>query len=152
MKFEDKVRSMTAKEIILAMVTSLIHPPTINVDMTSFGYVKKTGWWIFKKEVCFGCAATNTICEIAGKKFTPSSILDINTRSEFVNSDYAFMRYFEMAIDSLRRGNVGHYNSVAHIQHFAKITEISGQYLPHLSTDYTNEDLTPYIRLANLQP
>lgn len=69
MNFKQKVQSMTAKEIIMAMVESLIPPPLIKVDMGTFGTTEITkpatkflGWTLRKAEsICFGCAATNTI-------------------------------------------------------------------------------------------
>lgn len=157
MTFEEKVRSMTAKEIIMAMVDSLTHPPIVNIDMSTYGYYgfidrKFLGIKLGKKKVCFGCAATNTICQISGKKFTPNLIAIRSKRAEFINSDRTFLLNFEEAINSLRCGYVSGYNIIAkHKCNIATIFIYENIYLPRLENDYTNKDLEPYIQLANAQ-
>lgn len=156
MTFEEKVKSMTAKEIIMAMVDSLTHPPIINIDMSSFGDSrvvdrKFLGIKIGKKKVCFGCAATNTICQISGKKFTTENINTRNLRAEFINTDYEFLNAFETAIDDLRSGYIESYNIKAAIHGFATIKNKGMKYFSRLKSSYTNADLEPYIRLANDQ-
>lgn len=151
MNFQDKVRSMTAKEIIMAMVKALTKPPIVRVDMNTFGTVRRNWRNLFITPVCFGCAATNTICEISGIKFNKDNIGDLETRAKAVNSDYWFMQHFEYAIDSLRSGNVYSYNRKAKPYSFAQIKDIPGLELPILTNNYTKEDLDVYEKLANLQ-
>lgn len=155
MNFEEKVKSMTAKEIIMAMVDSLTHPPIINIDMGTFGETqivdkKFLGIKIGKKKVCFGCAATNTICQISGKKFTIDNIYNRGVRAKFIDSDYVFLSDFETAIDHLRCGNITSYNIMAKSGGFALIKD-NGKYFTRLTSNYTNKDLEQYIRLANAQ-
>lgn len=146
--FERRVKAMSAKGIIMSMVKALKHPPIINIDMDTFGMVRLSTQ-NRSRTTCFGCAATNTICQISGKKFTARNINYVSTRAEFVNADEDFLDDFEDAVDYLRRGNIHGYNEVARELGIAEI----GRHmcLPILENDYTNEDLEPYIELANVQ-
>jgi hypothetical protein len=155
--FEEKVRSMSAKEIIMAMVKALTHPPIIEVNMGSYGGAivesskKFLGITISRKYKCFGCAATNTICEISGKVFIDRRIEGTSSRAKFISCSSSFLSYFEHAIDRLRCGNVGGYNYSAIRGEFAQITDSSDIILAPLYNEYTNEDLESYIQLANAQ-
>jgi hypothetical protein len=150
--FEEKVKSMSASDIIMAMVESLTHPPIINIDMSSFGRVAtKTTKYLFgliklHKRVCYGCAATNTICRISGITFTPNTI---SKRARTINSDERFLDIFESAINALRKGDISGYNYYAEIGKFAKIDTFTG--LPYLGNVYTNQHLESYKKLAELQ-
>ncbi len=144
MNFKEKVQSMTAKEIILAMVEGLRNP-TVKVDMNEFGGVNDKG-------ICYGCAATNIICKITGKKFTKNNIENRERRSDFINTDFDFLEAFENAIDFLRMGDLDNYNKKAEEGKFAEIT--SGEDLKnfiYLTNDYTETDLKLLEELANLQ-
>ncbi len=146
--FDDVVKSMSAKEIIMAMVNSLIPPPAITVDMGSFGhfYMKDN------EPVCYGCAATNTICKISGKVFTSEYISRTGSRALFVNASFDFLDYFEQAIDYLRQGLINNYNVYAKHVKIALISNPDNLSLPALKDDYTKEDLDAYIKLADTQP
>jgi len=150
MNFKEKVQSMTAKEIILAMVDSLTHPPIINIDMNTYGENRQG--------VCFGCAATNTICKISGVVFTPENIGSRRLRSKAINNNIfddkigEFLYCFERAIDALRGSELDIYNIYADHIKFALIVNPLDIKLRHLDNDYTNDDLKPYIELANSQP
>lgn len=153
MNFKAKVRSMTASQIIMAMVDALTHPPIINIDMSTFGRVvpiDNDSWTRFlgvKKYKCFGCAATNTICKISGKTFTKKSeIKEAINRASFLHTDTRFLKHFERAIDGLRQGYIWLYNQNADNGKFVRIT-IEAKLL-HLDDEYTNEDLIPYKQLA----
>jgi hypothetical protein len=146
--FEEKVRSMTSSDIIMAMVESLVPPPLIKIDMETFGGVFKEG----NKKVCFGCAATNTICKIAKKKFNTRNITERETRASYIKSDRNFLYCFEWAIDGLRKGNIRVYNNLARAGNFELIKNIAFENnLPRLHNNYTVEDLQPYIKLAQLE-
>lgn len=161
MNFKEKVQSMTAKEIIMAMVKALTRPPIINIEMSSYGHVVETTvitkrfFGLYKKsaikKLCFGCAATNTICQITGKKFTPDNISEPKDRAEFINSDTKFLDRFECAIDMLRRGNIKAYNEEAEIAGIATIEYDHTIEYPYLNNDYTNKDLAAYKQLAEEQ-
>lgn len=140
-KFEEKVKSMSAYEIIMSMVEGLRNPKT-EIDMGTFGEIRDG--------VCFGCAATNAIL----------NIMDVGTEQEVV--DHIFGRrsrdykgstlwQFENAIDQLRQGGVGCYNEYAREFGFVQITPIPGEKLPRLSNNYTEEQLQEYVKLAKYQ-
>lgn len=161
MTFQQRVQSMTAKEIIMAMVDSLT-PPQISIDMGTFGMTREiktpdTKFLDFlikrgeTKRLCFGCAATNTICKISGKTFTIENVYSRQLRAEFLDTDQTFLSAFEEAIDSLRRGDIYSYNVYAATRSFAQIVG-NGIHLPCLHNDYTLEQLEIYRKLANSQP
>lgn len=132
-KFEEKVKSLTAKEMILTMVKAL-RDPWVELDMGTYG------GWKFKglRKVCVGCAATNTVCELAGFKFTPSNIDFTEIRAKKVGCDISFLNTFEMAIDDLRCGNIEDYNESAEMLDMAQIPLLPGvEALPEID----NEDL-----------
>ena len=59
-EIRDKIRLLSAKEIILVMIEGLRNP-VVKVDMETYGQIKhfESG-----KNVCYGCAATNALCKI----------------------------------------------------------------------------------------
>lgn len=148
-KFEEKVRSMSGKEIVLAMIHGLEHE-WVKVNMCSYADIRKTP----EGEVCFGCAATNTVCEIASIKFTTKNIggdLAKYGRGDAVNSDYDFLDNFEMAIDKLRRGLVLSYNRIAEHLQIAVLPKPEYN-LPRLENDNYKEDLDAYRKYAESLP
>lgn len=141
MKFDDKVKSLTAKEIIMTMVESLKNPVT-KIDMTTFGSIRR--------EECYGCAATNTICKLGDVSLDDLFLMGGWPHAEGLGCDGLFLANFEAAIDFLRRGFVDDYNDCAIRSGFATI---KGKYfqLPVLETYYTEKELSCYIKLAELQ-
>ena len=109
--FEKKVKSMKGSEIIRAMLRGLAKEH-VRVRMCSFGE--------FHNGICFGCAATNTVCEISGIVFTPMTI-DVLRHGAALNADPEFVYGFEGAIDSLRNGWLDAYNNCAEEYGFALI-------------------------------
>lgn len=161
MNFQQKVQSMTAKEIILAMVESLLHPK-IKVSMGTFGMVqrsttkgKKFLWWTIEEPKqtlnLVGCAATTTAIEISGQTFTENSIRSTIERAESLGVSSDWYGNFETAIDSLRSGFVDSYNHYAAKVGIAEIRS-TGKHLPHLSNNYTEADLQQFVNLAVSQP
>lgn len=140
MTFEEKVKAMSAKEIIMAMVIGL-RKKHVGINMLSFGSVMR--------DQCFGCAATNAICEISGVIFDAGNIKIRLKRAEAVGARENFLDYFEMAVDSLRLGNIEEYNYWANLGQFAKVTD-SGKKVPLLN-DFSEEDLEYYVQLAEKQ-
>lgn len=136
---EEKIKSMSAKEIILAMVDSLKNPVT-KVNMYSFGS--------YEDGICYGCAATNAICRI-GMLDPEVELLSISGPKYRNYSD--LISGFEDAIDCLRNGYIKRYNSLAQKYGFATITESTE--LPKIDNDsYQDpEVLQAYIDLANSQ-
>ena len=155
MTFEETVRAMTIDQLIMAMVIGLRHPK-VRLDMGTFGKVIKKEYFfgLYTQKVCYGCAATNTICQIADVTFTPENIKYLTTKSEAVNATPTFLSYFEQSIEELRRGNLDLYNFYAQSIGIALIPgavvkKYSGiNSLPHLNTEYTNDELQEYAALA----
>lgn len=70
----------------------------VHVDMTSFGGVCG--------DMCYGCAATNALCELMQEPFSKKYIAEErHTQFNFGVSRVEIM-YFEQAIDYLRRGYI----------------------------------------------
>lgn len=136
MSFKEKVLSMTGKEIVMAMVNGL-QKEWVYVDMNTFGYQTKKG-------ICYGCAATNAICEITGK------IPDLSTsnyhRLISVDDNYVFVARFEKAINRLRFGDIGDYNYWAREMGIAELPQSD---LPPLNNQNYKENLQAYIDYAN---
>ena len=70
---------------------------------------------------CYGCAATNFICEVSGVQFNDVSIDCVEDRAIKINTDVDFLDYLESAIDYLREGNVKDYNRIARSIEIAEI-------------------------------
>ena len=139
-KFEAKVKTMSAHDIIMAMVEGLRKPRT-EINMGYFGYMRESDG------VCFGCAATNAVLHI----------MDADREEvEYYVANQPFpqvpeLEIFEYAIDYLRSGSIDLYNQRAAEIGLAQITHMPGQYLPHLVKDYTEEQLQQYEKLAEYQ-
>lgn len=168
-KLVKKIKGMKGSDIIMAMVEGLKKPATA-VDMNTYGSVKRND---SLRRQCFGCAATNTICEIAGiDKLTVTEIEPVLGRfhgtigdpkkfdNYFSMADYLayksrtngnfinFIGGFERAIDSLRLGSLFDYNLQAAEFGFAGVKGKDGLYLRSMDT-YDYKDVLPdYIELA----
>lgn len=72
----------------------------VQVRMYSFGEADG--------KLCFGCAATNTLCEIMQEPFSTESIWSLENRAKKFNFDITNQQLhdFEAAIDSLRCGSI----------------------------------------------
>ena len=116
--FEEKVRSMSGADIINAMCDGL-EREWARVQMASFGGSING--------VCYGCAATNTICQIVGRSFDKHEIEWRSNRKDAIKCDYDFLGEFERAIDALRLGEIGIYNSIADEIGIAQIHETATQ-------------------------
>lgn len=57
-------------------------------------------------KVCFGCAATCTIQQLAGVNFTVSNIQDVGDRAYATQTDLYDLSNFETAINELREGMI----------------------------------------------
>jgi len=141
MTFEEKVKSMTAKELVMAMVNGL-KAEHINVDMDVYGDSRNG--------VCFGCAATNAICEIAGIVFDVDLISHTSYRCRAVGSDFYFFNALEFMFNDLRMGDVEGFNEYADSIGVARLKEPSVP-LPPLYTENYKELLHYYETFANEQ-
>lgn len=116
------------------------------IDMTSFGHSKDG--------VCFGCAATCAVQQLAGENFIPDFIGTMSTQADFLKFDLYDMGAFETAIDELRKGII--YDLVRYFgkqKHIAFILEELKQCtvaLPLLTTDTWHVNLQPYYDLLKL--
>lgn len=139
----EKIKSMTAKEHIMNMVEGLRNPMTV-INMDTFGEKDKDG-------VCFGCAATNSICRLAGSTdvFFSDWVAGLWL---FRKSIAPIILAYEDCIDALRKGDVNRYNEIATDINIATIEEVESIYLPELTNGYTEEELLQYVALADAQP
>lgn len=145
--FEEKIKTMTGKEIVMAMVEGL-QDPCVVVDMGTFGETREG--------ICFGCAATNAVCRITGIK--PLDLEDTGWEQNakvFKVQSAQTLKTFEYAIDSLRKGHVtGNdfliqgYNYYAGQIGMAQLPTPTTT-LPRLSTEDYQENLQAYIDYAN---
>lgn len=139
-RFLQQLRELGPSGIIMAMVNGL-KSRHVKVDMNTYGQTDKSG-------VCFGCAATNTICELTGIVFSEENIGDFD-RSEYLNISLDLLSDFEEMIDDLRRGNTITFNYFAERYNIPTISTEIKKYLPYLNTYYKDEELLPYEEFAN---
>ena len=66
------------------------------IDMRNYGCIKGG--------ICFGCAATCTIQQIANKNFNSSVITSLRSRAKFLNFSPEELNEFEIAMDYARSG------------------------------------------------
>lgn len=154
--FKDTVNSMKPSQIVMAMVNGLKNKH-YHVYMQSYGTIHNG--------ICYGCAATNTICEISKKKFYVENIVDRKSRAEFIEYDYVFLHVFETGVNYLREGhyisflyvlnNLDDYNLVPVEPLINNIEEemfkVNGKIgLTNLSTDTYQDYLHEYITFAKI--
>lgn len=143
--FEEKVRSMSPRAIVMAMVEGLRNPKTV-VDMADYGSTDRQGG----KLVCYGCAATNTVLKIAGVRKLGEWLDDCEDRALKLKSDQRFLGYFESAINGLRNGSVFSYNSYAARIGIAQLAPWPTS-LPRLTNDNYLHNLKWYEEFAMAQ-
>lgn len=73
--FETRIKTMKASELVMAMVEGL-RKPRLEVNMGAFGATIRRYPDIPEKPdvICVGCAASNAICEIAGRTYKPAEV------------------------------------------------------------------------------
>ena len=140
--FEQTVKSMSAKQIIMSLVEGL-QTPAVNLQMASFGMYHP-----YKKS-CSGGAVTNMICRITGKVFSSPKINLRETRAKTLQVSNTFLFHFEIAIDCLRMGEIRNYNYLAKKIGLVQIHKSTT--LPWLKDGFTTADLQQYIELAEAQ-
>jgi len=113
----------------------------VTIDMTSFGYSEKG--------ICFGCAATNTLCELMKESFYDSEIYSREGKFGYGITSHE-LELFEGAIDDLRRGEVEDFlcnlQKISHLFRFEIPTlgQIGHKELPIMTTDTWKEDIISY--------
>lgn len=136
----------SVSQIVFLMVAGL-KKEWVNVNMRSYGMVDI--------DVCFGCAATNTLCEMKGASIGKVDLENSwRGRTKFFNESKAELEQFEQAIDELRRSNISGfllYLSRAGITFVLPIAlEIQpAKPLPFLGNENYKEDLHHYDKYAN---
>lgn len=149
-KIGHKIRKMTAKEIILAMVDGL-KDPVVPVYMEVFLKIDRNNVNNIK---CFGCAATNMICKLGKIDLETVQQMDImNCISEafVLKEEEDIISAFESAIDRLRRRDIYGYNIIAKIKGFSEIPEdgFVETIVPYLEDGYTPKELQEWVEFAN---
>lgn len=137
-----EVEKLTPRIIILAMTAGL-RKRWVEIRMETFGQTDKG--------VCFGCAATNTLCQLVGVAFNPSQIKDERTRSRFLKISRSQLDILELAIDWLRRGNIVCANQQLARIGIGEIINPKGIHLGCLGDYYTDAHLQQYDKLAKDQ-
>jgi hypothetical protein len=99
----------SVSSIIFAMVAG-IRKKWVEINMNTFGEIEQKSYFfgLIKKDVCYGCAATNTLCELMDKPFTLDNIYNRGRRAKEINFgiSHSTLFTFEKGIDYLRTGNV----------------------------------------------
>ena len=126
MTLEQRVRSLTAKEIVGFLIEGIENPVGI-LDFDTFGYNYNTQGDVRK---CSACGATQAIIKMMAVEFTAN---DFKNRSERLNADKWFLSVLEDALDSLRCGKVSVYNRVARELALAEMPETL--IFPYISND-----------------
>ena len=143
MNLETKIINLTPYELIDAMIQGLKNP-SCQIDMNTYGNVIDG--------ICFGCAATNAIQYLSGKKFTPNNILSRNSRAKYLKLNVNVLDSFENAIDYLRLGSIEMPNLyLAELGIPEIIYDLDKRY-PELTTENYLENLHVYEELRDQQP
>ena len=140
MNFEEKVRSLKASELVLAMVEGLENHK-YEVDMDTFGRTREG--------VCYGCAATNAIAQLAGK--APRFAFKVpseRTWAKAIKGSEEFIRTLEFAFNNLRFGDLSVFNGYAKLIQVKEIPVAYGESLPGLENNNWHEGLPAYRKLA----
>lgn len=148
--FEAKVRSMPVWEIIRAMIRGLKRR-WVKIDMSTYGTFR----WSKndKYRICYGCAATNAVCEIIGRALPPDAIASKQAQANYLQAGWDFLDDFERGINDLRSRDLHGFNINMGRQLLSTIPEavIEARYkydLLSLGNCYTDEDLDKYEQLA----
>lgn len=100
----NKLDSMS--DVILTLVNG-VKNEWVKMDSQNYGYVKKkTLLGITIGRVCYGCMATNALCELMGEPFKHDEISDRKKRAKKLNFGITLyqLEVFEHSLDYLRRG------------------------------------------------
>lgn len=144
MTFEEKVKSMKVSEIIQAMIDGL-YKEHVKIDMDTYG-TSKDG-------ICYGCAATNTICEISVVRPNSYNILKRYALIGEPLTSLYFLEKFENAINCIRIGCITSYNYHASQICIATIPDIfihMQKILPILKTDTWKHHIHKYQEFADM--
>lgn len=94
--------TVTPSEAIRAMIDGLRSHKGLKdfvIDMLHFGRADDG-------DVCFGCAATCTLEQLAGRRFSPCDIGSVGDRAAYLNVDSRTLAEFEDVMDRFRCGEI----------------------------------------------
>lgn len=120
-KLAETILSLSITQILEIFIHSLRKPRTDKVEMSK--------WYTENEGVCYGCAATNLICELGN--LNPREVFYKHPFSEITPTtlyypyyrDLDLIAYFEDAINDLRWGNLASYNAILCDTDIAKFPE-----------------------------
>ena len=139
---EERIKNMTFKDILDVMIKGL-EKKWVNINMDTYGDVDLNG-------ICYGCAATNALCEMIQKPI-PAEFINPYQRHKFVKISYDCLRDFERVINELRQGNLVEYNYFCRVSDFLPNARTQSTHydLPCLENDFTEEELNEYRKLRD---
>ena len=142
-------------------ITDIISKPSEAVDAMIAGLrrqsrrknfeIKMATYGSSVGKICFGCAATCTIQELAHKNLPPESMSLEMLRAEFLGFNTVDLSEFESVINNLRNGYVYHILSYFEVkQELIDEVQHSSFYitLPVLDTHNWKEKLPPYVKFS----
>ena len=139
---ENKFRQLKSISHIVDTMIKGLKKEWVQINMGAFGEVVNG--------VCFGCAATNTLCELMQEPFTENSIVESQRRGK-IGVNESELDNFEAAIDALRCGDTDNFLSslwdIKHLFNFSLTCLEDIEYdkrLPELTTDNYKENLHYY--------
>lgn len=139
---EERIKNMTFKDILDVMIKGL-EKKWVNINMDTYGDVDLNG-------ICYGCAATNALCEMIQKPF-PAEFIKKHIRHHYLKVSGSCLDHFERAVDLLRRGLLRDYGFHCLNSDFlfnARPQNLD-YYLPCLNDDFTEDQLDKYKKLRD---
>ena len=137
----------TISKAIRLMVTGLREIPneSFKVAMGTFGV------WNESKGICFGCAATCTIQQIASKRFEGKEIDWTYSRAEYLSFDSKELDEFERMINEIRQGYFSVQVTSFYNLNCTVFQELEfDEELPCLSSNFEEDDLVQYENFATI--
>lgn len=136
-------KDLTGIDILEAMIIGL-EKEWVKVNMNVYS--------MLYNGICFGCAATNALCELIQKPLPKIYFLK-GDRLEYYSKHSLLDKYtlgmLEVAIDFLRSGNIINYNSICESEFPQLILPILDLELPKLNTENYKENLIFYKNYLN---
>jgi len=131
-------------DIVDTMIKGL-NKEWIEINMTTFGELHDG--------VCFGCAATNTLCELMQESFNDNTIYDRTNKFNYGITEIE-LNTFESSIDCLRCGNLigflEYLKLIEHLFNFKLPTLEEIEYIQELPKLYTSNWKNYIYLLYNL--
>lgn len=152
------IEKITSFSVFVQLMIDGLKSPCLPVKMDTFGMVEGG--------VCFGCAATNALCKLTGKKLTEDQMPEevnayrninfsrVKAYADFFGMTYDQVDTLENAWDTLREGD-----PYAALKELRTLRELpfntravvcqTEEELPTLQDNYTPDDLAAYQRYAD---